>query len=68
MDFLKTLIQTDSEAKPRYSGIVDCFRQTVRQGGIGAVYKGIGPCLARAFPANAVTFLAYEWTKKQLNA
>lgn len=68
LDLLKTLIQTDSEVKPRYSGIIDCFRQTVSRGGVGAVYKGIGPCLARAFPANAVTFLAYEWTKKQLGS
>lgn len=68
LDFAKTLIQTDSETNPRYRGLLDCVRQTVRQNGIAALYKGVGPCVARAFPANAVTFLAYEWTKKQLGA
>lgn len=68
LDFLKTLIQTDSETKPRYRGMMDCFRQTVRQGGLRAVYKGVGPCVARAFPANGVTFFAYEWTRQQLNS
>lgn len=67
VDAIKTLIQTDSEVKPKYRGIIDCFRQTIRTGGLGAVYKGIGPCIARSFPANAVTFYAYEWTKKQLS-
>lgn len=66
IDFIKTLIQTDSETKPKFKGILDCTRQTFRKGGIRALYNGVGPCVARAFPANAVTFLAYEWTRKQL--
>lgn len=63
IDFCKTLIQTDNVNNPRYSGLMDCMRQTVRAEGIAGLYKGIGPCLARAFPANAVTFLTYQWTK-----
>lgn len=62
IDFAKTLIQTDSETKPRYRGLLDCMRQTVKAEGVGGLYKGIGPCIARAFPANAVTFLVYQWT------
>eukprot|EP00177_Eucheuma_denticulatum_P008215 GFKZ01014951.1.p1 GENE.GFKZ01014951.1~~GFKZ01014951.1.p1 ORF type:complete len:312 (-),score=37.65 GFKZ01014951.1:537-1472(-) len=63
IDFCKTLIQTDNVNNPRYSGLMDCMRQTVKAEGVAGLYKGIGPCLARAFPANAVTFLAYQWTK-----
>lgn len=63
MDLVKTLIQTDSETNPKYRGFFDCVRQVVRAEGVRGLYKGIGPCLARAFPANAVTLLAYEWTK-----
>lgn len=63
IDFCKTLIQTDSETNPKYRGLLDCMRKTVRAEGIGALYRGVGPCLARAFPANAVTFLAFEWTR-----
>lgn len=67
VDVIKTLIQTDSPTKPRYKGIMDCMRQTVKEGGGKAVFKGIGPAVARSFPANAVTFLAYEWTRAKLN-
>lgn len=62
IDFAKTLIQTDSETNPRYRGLLDCMRKTVKAEGVGGLYKGIGPCLARAVPANAVTFLVYQWT------
>lgn len=63
IDVIKTRIQTDSDVKPRYRGMVDCARQMVRAEGIGALYKGVGPCLARAFPANGVTFLVFEWMR-----
>lgn len=63
MDLCKTLIQTDSETNPKYRGFFDCVRKVVKSEGVRGLYKGIGPCLARAFPANAVTLLAYEYTK-----
>lgn len=66
LDVVKTKIQTDSDVRPRYNGIVDCARQTVKEGGVGALYRGVGPCLARAFPANAVTFFVFEWVKGAL--
>ena len=42
------------------------MRKVINTQGVSALYRGAGPCLARAFPANAVTLLAFEWTKKTL--
>jgi solute carrier family 25 (mitochondrial carnitine/acylcarnitine transporter), member 20/29 len=66
VDVVKTRLQTDSDARPRYGGMADCARQIVRAEGVGALYRGVGPCLARAAPANAVTFLVFEWVKGAL--
>ncbi|KAJ7596876.1 hypothetical protein C8J56DRAFT_882521 [Mycena floridula] len=43
-----------------YSGIMDCARKTIAQDGVAALWKGFGPAMARAFPANAATFLGVE--------
>lgn len=48
-------------------GVSQVFRELVRSEGIGALYKGLGPAVARAFPANAACFLGIETTKKLLN-
>ena len=41
-----------------YSGFLDCARQTVAKDGAKALFKGFGPAMARAFPANAATFVS----------
>ena len=41
-------------------------RDTHRSGGPSAFFKGIEPCLLRAFPVNAVIFLVFEQTLKWL--
>lgn len=66
MDLIKTLIQTDSEKNPKYNGFVDCVRKVVKTEGVRGLYKGVGPCLARAFPANAVTLLVYEMARDMM--
>ncbi|KAG1749841.1 uncharacterized protein EDB91DRAFT_1235288 [Suillus paluster] len=53
-DVLKSRIQ--SAPSGTYSGLFDCFRKTVARDGITALWKGLGPAMARAFPANAATF------------
>ena len=34
-------------------GLIDCFRRTVQQRSVSALFTGLVPCLARAFPVNA---------------
>jgi hypothetical protein len=36
---------------------MDCAAQTVRKDGVKALFKGFAPAMARAFPANAATFV-----------
>eukprot|EP00386_Alphamonas_edax_P001989 GDKI01005994.1.p1 GENE.GDKI01005994.1~~GDKI01005994.1.p1 ORF type:complete len:299 (-),score=90.42 GDKI01005994.1:26-922(-) len=65
-DRVKSFLQTQSDTHPTYRGFSDCLRGLVRQEGFFGLYKGIGPVLVRAFPANAACFLAFEYTKKAL--
>ncbi|KAJ3750594.1 carnitine/acyl carnitine carrier [Lentinula detonsa] len=64
-DVLKSRIQ--SAPKDTYSGILDCARKTIAQDGVAALWKGFGPAMARAFPANAATFLGVEASRKMLD-
>lgn len=66
VDVIKTRLQTDSDTRPRYKGMLDCSRQIVQKEGWAAMYRGVGPCLARSMPANAVTFVVYEWAHAKL--
>ncbi|KAJ3285219.1 carnitine transporter [Borealophlyctis nickersoniae] len=54
-DVIKSRIQT--APKGTYSGFMDCGLKIVRNEGPGALFKGLGPALLRAFPANAAGFL-----------
>jgi solute carrier family 25 carnitine/acylcarnitine transporter 20/29 len=36
----------------------------MKENGWRSVWKGFGPCVSRAFPANAAGFLAYEIAAK----
>lgn len=41
-------------------------RMIYRRDGWRGFLIGFTPCLARAFPANAAAFLAFEWTMSAL--
>ncbi|KAI8907469.1 mitochondrial carrier domain-containing protein [Powellomyces hirtus] len=44
-----------------------CFRQILAEGGIPALFRGLGPTLIRAFPASAAFFGGVEGSKVVLN-
>lgn len=46
-------------------GMVWHVRDMYRKEGVRAFFKGMAPCLLRAFPVNAVIFLVYEQTMNQ---
>jgi solute carrier family 25 carnitine/acylcarnitine transporter 20/29 len=58
-DVIKSRMQSDMS----YANSMECIRSLIRQNGnkIGNYFKGFGPTMARAFPANAATFVAYEY-------
>jgi len=64
-DVLKSRFQTAPAG--RYTGMMHVLTDLIKTEGIGALYKGLIPALARAFPANAACFLGVEVAKKLLN-
>jgi len=64
-DVLKSRLQ--SAPTGTYSGFFDCARKTIAQDGVAALWKGFGPAMARAFPANAATFLGVEASRKLMD-
>ncbi|KAI3812723.1 hypothetical protein L1987_17435 [Smallanthus sonchifolius] len=65
-DVVKSVIQIDDYKNPKYSGSIDAFKKILKAEGVGGLYKGFGPAMARSVPANAACFLAYEITKSSL--
>lgn len=65
-DVIKTRLQT-APAGTYPGGASQILRELVMKEGIASVYKGLGPALLRAFPANAACFFGFETTMKFLN-
>lgn len=40
--------------------------QTLAHDGVGGLYRGFGPAIARSFPANGACFLVYELASSAL--
>ncbi|KAI9495161.1 mitochondrial carrier domain-containing protein [Zychaea mexicana] len=65
-DVIKSRIQ--SAPAGTYTGMMDCLQKTVKADGASALFRGLGPAMLRAFPANAATFLGVEYSRKVLDA
>ncbi|KAL9541776.1 hypothetical protein MBANPS3_008931 [Mucor bainieri] len=64
-DVLKSRLQ--SAPAGTYSGLGDCLKKTLKADGPAALFKGLGPAMLRAFPANAATFLGVEYSMRAMN-
>ncbi|ETN80212.1 hypothetical protein RB195_015011 [Necator americanus] len=60
------VVKTRFQANDNYRNYWHCIRSTYREGGMRAFYTGLGSTLLRAFPSNAATFFAVEWTYRLL--
>jgi len=65
-DVIKSRYQT-APAGTYPGGMRQVFTELVQKEGLGGLYKGLAPALARAFPANAACFLGVEVTRKFLD-
>jgi len=68
---IKCLLQVQANevemgGKARYSGMLDCAKQVLKEGGIKSVYKGTAATLVRDIPGTVAYFGAYELMKKKL--
>jgi solute carrier family 25 (mitochondrial carnitine/acylcarnitine transporter), member 20/29 len=59
-DIIKSKLQVQERGSKQYTGILDCLRKVVLTDGMHGLYRGFWPCVLRALPANAASFLAYE--------
>eukprot|EP00744_Colponema_vietnamica_P016320 GILI01022894.1.p1 GENE.GILI01022894.1~~GILI01022894.1.p1 ORF type:complete len:319 (-),score=68.34 GILI01022894.1:215-1171(-) len=74
-DLVKTRLQVQADPLkyPAHKFLMDggffsCWKDVVKTDGYMGLWRGFGPCIARAFPANATGFLAYETCMKVLNS
>lgn len=73
-DVVKVQIQVRHESQKQYrhrffdGGFTDCWQDIVRRESWRGLWKGLSPCLIRAFLANGAGFLAYEKAVKYLNS
>lgn len=60
LDVVKSRLQGQGDASPKYTGIVDCFKKSVQEEGLPVLWRGLGTAVARAFLVNGAIFSAYE--------
>ncbi|KAL5757933.1 hypothetical protein ACOSP7_020544 [Xanthoceras sorbifolium] len=60
LDVMKTRLQAQSQSSPKYIGIIDCFRKSVKAEGYSVLWRGLGTAVSRAFLVNGAVFSAYE--------
>jgi len=64
-DVVKSRLQTAPEGT--YKGFFDVAIKLVKAEGPSALFRGLGPAMLRAFPANAACFLGVETSLKLMN-
>ncbi|XP_043722535.1 mitochondrial carrier protein CoAc1-like [Telopea speciosissima] len=52
--------------QPAYHGIKDVFRSVYKEGGVRALYRGVGPTLIGILPYAGLKFYIYEVLKEQV--
>ncbi|XP_078062110.1 tricarboxylate transport protein, mitochondrial-like [Mustelus asterias] len=66
-EYVKTQLQLDERANPpRYKGMVDCVRVTVRDHGVKGLYRGLSSLLYGSIPKSAVRFGMFEFLHNQM--
>eukprot|EP01094_Clydonella_sp_ATCC50884_P001472 TRINITY_DN11094_c0_g1_i1.p1 TRINITY_DN11094_c0_g1~~TRINITY_DN11094_c0_g1_i1.p1 ORF type:complete len:288 (-),score=23.18 TRINITY_DN11094_c0_g1_i1:8-871(-) len=64
LDLLKTRIQ----AAETSVALPTMIKTILAEEGVRGFYRGFGPCIVRAFPANAVAFCGWELTVRLINS
>lgn len=59
-------VQASEGGKAKYSGMMDCTKAVLKEGGLSSLYKGTFATLARDVPGAVAYFGTYEILKKKL--
>ena len=54
-------LQGSDKSVPVYNGIIDCCNKIIRSEGIVGLYRGLGACYIKIFPANAIQFMVISF-------
>ncbi|CBI20644.3 hypothetical protein VitviT2T_004427 [Vitis vinifera] len=54
------------QAQPAYNGIKDVFKSVYKEGGVRALYRGVGPTLIGILPYAGLKFYIYEKLKRHV--
>lgn len=65
-DVLKSRFQT-APAGTYPGGVKQVVQELLQKEGVRSLYKGLGPAMLRAFPANAACFLGMETSRKAMD-
>lgn len=60
------VIKSRMQSSAVHRSVLACARSILAEHGLRGFFKGFGPTIVRAFPANAATFFAYELVSEQL--
>lgn len=61
LDYARTRLASDvGGGKAQFSGLADCLKQTVKNGGIGSLYNGIGVSIVGIIPYRGVYFGLFD--------
>lgn len=59
-------VQASEGGKAKYSGMMDCTKAVLKEGGLSSLYKGTFATLARDVPGAVAYFGTYEILKKKV--
>lgn len=68
LDTIKSLMQTQDPALPKYRSMMDCFKKTYAAGGLKFLFRGGVMTVLRTFPLNSVTFWVYYYILDNINS
>jgi len=64
VETLKTVMVADTNsAKPRFNGLGHAVTTIIREQGIGGIYKGVVPTIAKQMGNQSIRFTTYETLK-----
>lgn len=67
IDVVKSKLQTDTLGNWKYKGSLDAIKSVWKTLGWRGFFVGFTPTILRAAPANAATFVAFEWTMRLIS-
>lgn len=67
VDVIKSKLQTDRLGNWKYKNSLHVFKDIYKTSGLRGFFVGFTPTILRAAPANAATFVAFEWVMRLIS-